>query len=195
MKTRMKAGLFTALLIGGFSTLAQDSFQLDKGHTLVEFNVARFMVGEVTGKFRDFDGTVTLNSKQDLESANITIVTKSLDTDHEVRDGHLRSQIWLDTETHEQITFVSDRVWKKGDVQYISGKLTIRGIENDVEFPYEMQGPFKDPTGMMTVGLKGDLTINRQDYGIKFSKLMDNGELFIGNEVNIRIRALAALKK
>ncbi len=44
----------------------------------------------------------------------------------------------------------------------------------------------------MTIGLTGDLVIDRQDYGITFSKLMDNGELFIGNEVRIRIRALAA---
>ncbi len=171
---------------------AQSTYKLDVGHTLIEFNVERFMVGEVTGKFKSYDGKVVLSDDEVISSATLKIETNSLDTDHEVRDGHLKSAIWLDVENSPEITFESSRVWKDGDQDYIEGQLTIRGTTQTVQFPFEMKGPFKDPTGAMTIGISGDLIIDRQDYGIVFSKLMDNGELFIGNQVRIRIRALAA---
>ena len=160
----------------------------------VKTYVERFMVGEVTGKFKTFEGTVSLGDGYELENARVTIQTASLDTDHEVRDGHLKSAIWLDTENYDEISFVSSGVRKEGDQLWIDGTLTIKEQSNDVSFPFELKGPFKDPTGTTTIGLTGDLIIDRQDYGIKFSKLMDNGELFIGNTVRIRIRALAAIQ-
>ena len=166
-------------------------FVLDPGHTLIEFNVERFMVGEVTGKFKAFEGTVNLSEESGLESAKVLIQTSSLDTDHEMRDGHLRSPIWLDTETYGEISFESTGIRTEGDQLWIDGDLTIKDQTNPVSFPFELKGPFTDPTGATTIGLAGDLVINRQDFGIKFGKLMDNGELFIGNEVRIRIRALA----
>ena len=99
--------------------------------------------------------------------------------------------MWLDTENHDELTFRSSNIKSEDGQWFIEGDLTIKGKTNPVSFPFEMEGPFKDPTGANTIGLSGDLTINRQDYGIQFSKVMDNGELFIGNEVKIRIRALA----
>jgi len=184
-----KIGLLIGLVVG--FTAAGQQFKIDPGHTLIEFNVERFMVGEVTGKFKEYDGQVTLGENGMLESASINIQTSSLDTDHEVRDGHLKSAIWLDTENHPSIDFTTTAIRKEGDKLWVDAELTIRGQTNPVSFPVEMKGPFKDPTGMNSIGLVGDLVINRQDYGIQFSKMMDNGELFIGNEVRIRLRALA----
>ncbi|MEM7551480.1 MAG: YceI family protein [Bacteroidota bacterium] len=192
MKTGMY--LFVSLLLN-YVAHAQVEYTLDPAHTLIEFNAERFMIGEVTGKFKDFEGILILNSESKaLEKVNINIITESLDTDHEVRDGHLRSNTWLDAETYPAISFKSEKIWQENDQWNISGELTIKEQSNNVKFPFEMQGPFKDPTGALTIGLSGDLKINRQDYGIKFSRIMDNGELFIGNDVNIRIRALAIAK-
>lgn len=189
MKTK-STGLLIAVLLACHLGTSQ-SFKLDPGHTLIEFNVDRFMVGEVTGKFKEYEGTVTLGNDGMLESASVGIKTKSLDTDHEVRDGHLQSEMWLDAESHELITFNSIGVRNEEGKLLLDGELTIKGQTNNVSFPFEMKGPFKDPTQQHTIGLIGDLVINRQDYGITFSKVMDNGEVFIGNEVRIRIRALA----
>ena len=186
-----KALLF-AFAASCWSQSHSQQFQLDPGHTLIEFNVERFMVGEVTGKFNEFDGYVTIDDANQVEAVQVTIQATSLDTDHEVRDGHLKSAIWLDTENYDQISFASSGIRKDGDQLWIDGTLTIKDQSNEVSFPFELKGPFKDPTGMTTIGLSGDLIIDRQDYGIQFSRLMDNGELFIGNEVRIRIRALAA---
>jgi polyisoprenoid-binding protein YceI len=58
-----------------------------------------------------------------------------------------------------------------------------------------MVGPAVDPTKQTAIGIFGEILINRQDYGISFSRLMDNGKLFIGNEVKISIHALALLPR
>ena len=73
----------------------------------------------------------------------------------------------------------------------MEGDLTIRGITKPIEFPVEVLGPMKDPTQKIALGLKANLTIDRFDYGIQFNKTMDNGSLFIGNEVKLKLRALA----
>ncbi len=78
MKTR-KIGLFAlSLLAAGHLTFSQQ-YKLDPGHTLIEFNVERFMVGEVTGKFKKYEGTVTLDDNDELQSAGIIVQTGSLD--------------------------------------------------------------------------------------------------------------------
>ena len=88
-------------------------------------------------------------------------------------------------------TAAAGRIPKPLQQQMVEAELTIHGETNTVQFPIEIKGPFTDPTGATTIGITGDVTINRQDYGISFSRIMDNGELFIGNDVKIEIRALA----
>lgn len=189
------------LIVGIFAFLGTtnpeiQNYRLDPTHTFINFKVERFMVGEVTGRFNDFAGEVHYDP-EDLSSfsLNVTIQTKSIDTGLELRDGHLKGEMWLDTERFPEIHFVSQSLDRRSDQLFLTADLTIHGMTNQVEFPIEVLGPFKDPTQTTAIGLKGALTLNRQDYGINFSKLMDNGELFIGNQVKIDIQALAIIPK
>ena len=170
---------------------AQENYQLDPAHTFINFGVERFMVGEVTGRFTDFSGTITYN-KDDLSQLDIEVSIKvvSIDTGLEVRDGHLKSNIWLDALKYPEIHFKSKKVQVVDNQTIMTGDLSIHGVTQEITFPFTFKGPFKDPTQSLTIGLAADLTINRQDYGITFSRKMDNGHLFIGNEVKLNIRAL-----
>lgn len=187
--------LITLLIAGlslGFNTTS-DNYVLDVGHTYIGFEVERFMVGEVTGNFTEFSGKVSMEG-EDVTTLVVeaTINTNSLNTQHEVRDGHLKGQMWLNTAEHPEITFRSTVVKKAEDGTYVmEGDLTIRGITKPIEFPVEVLGPMKDPTQKIALGLKANLTIDRFDYGIQFNKTMDNGSLFIGKEVKLKLRALA----
>ena len=46
-------------------------------------------------------------------------------------------------------------------------------------------GMAKDPWGNTLAGITAEGTINRKDYGMKFSKLLDNGGLMVGDEVKL----------
>jgi len=191
LKTQLLKQTAIAIFLGLAIQSQAQEFKLDPGHTLIEFNVERFMVGEVTGKFNDFEGLIRLDQNDELKDAYVTIQTESLDTDHDVRDGHLKGGTWLDVENYPEIKFESSNIKQENNQFWIEGDLTIKGQTKKMVIPFELKGPFVDPTGATTIGLTGDLVINRQDFGIQFSRVMDNGELFIGNEVRIRIRALA----
>lgn len=172
------------------------SYQLDNGHTYIGFDVERFLVGEVSGRFNEAEASITM-AGEDLTTLQVdaTIQVNSLDSNNDIRDGHLKGQLWLDAETHPTIQFTSTAVRQEGEDQYVmEGDFTIKGITNQVSFPIEVLGPFKDPTQNVTLGLKAEFTIDRFDYGLQFNKTMDNGDLFIGREVKIKIRALAIEK-
>lgn len=184
------------LFVSSFGYENTKQYQLDVHHTFVTFKVERFMVGEVSGRFNDLTGTISYDpEKKNSLSADITIKTKSIDTGMELRDGHLKSNIWLDTDKYPEITFKTKKVVEKKGQLMVKADLTIHGVTKEVEFPFILKGPFKDPTGTETLGIQADLSINRQDFGIAFSKKMDNGEMFIGNEVKIEIKALAAMPR
>ncbi|MDY8137100.1 YceI family protein [Aquimarina sp. 2201CG5-10] len=194
----MKARFYILLLLlASFITISfntiYDSYVLDPGHTYIGFDVERFMVGEVSGRFNEFSGNVNIQDK-DISTlkVNVKIKTNSLDTNHKTRDGHLKGQIWLYTEKYPEISFISNTVKKNKNNEYMmEGDLTIRGITNTIQFPIEVLGPFTDPTKKETIGIKADIVIDRFNYGIQLNKKMDNGSLFIGKDVKIKIRALA----
>lgn len=190
--------LFFSLLFFAISQslTAQKTYQLDPTHTFINFGVERFMVGEVTGRFNEFSGTIVYNP-EDLSQTrmDVSIKVKSIDTGLEVRDGHLKSNIWLDAEKYPEIKFKSKKVFISDGRTQVTADLTIHGITNEVTFPITIKGPFKDPTQTNTLGLSGEVMVNRQDFGISMDKVMTNGHLFIGNEVRISIRALAFLEK
>ena len=168
------------------------TFTIDPAHTFINFSVNRFGAVDVSGRFNSFSGTITLEpSTQKITGAEISIVVKSIDTGHDVRDGHLKGEFWLEETKYPHITFTTSEIQDSGTGFLARGILDIHGVQNEIELPFTLTGPGIDPTKKNTLGISAEIVINRQDYGISFSKLMDNGKLFIGNEVSISINALA----
>jgi polyisoprenoid-binding protein YceI len=171
------------------------TFEFYKGHTFVGFSVNRFATVDVQGRFNDFSGTVAYDKKTKLiTEANFSIDVKSIDTGHEVRDGHLLGE-WLNAEMYAEITFVSSKIIQTDKGYKATGNLTIHGVTKEISFPFSMNGPMVDPTKNNAIGISASLIIDRQDFGISFSRLLDNGELFIGNNVEIDINALMIQQK
>lgn len=197
MKKTTCLSLILLLTIGlvSFTSLTKDSYQLDLGHTYIGFDVERFIVGEVSGRFNEFSANIAMEG-DDFTTLELdaTIKVASIDSNNKTRDGHLKAPIWLDEKQHPEIRFVSTAVEKKGEDYVIKGDFTIKGITKQVEFPAILKGPFVDPTGSNTIGIQADFTINRFDYGINLSKKLKDGSYFIGEDVKIKIRALAAKK-
>lgn len=195
-KTVRKGSLLLAIICLSFTSSFTEPYQLDQGHTHIGFDVERFLVGEVSGRFNEFSANVSMNGN-DYNSLQLdaTIQVNSIDSNNKTRDGHLKGKMWLDAANYPTIHFKSTALEKDENDHYtMSGDFTIKGITNKVKFPITISGPFKDPTRQTAIGIKADFVINRFDYGINFGKKMGNGELFIGKDVKIKIRALAYKK-
>src|SRR5215831_17780030 len=172
-----------------------DSFVLDPPHTSVEFGVRHLMINTVKGKFPEVTGTIEFDG-QDVSksSVNVTIKTGSVNTGSADRDKHLRSADFLDVEKFPEMTFKSSRIEKQGDGYAAVGTLTIRGVAKEIVLPFNFLGQIKDPQGRTKIGVEASLTLNRRDYGISWSKTMDNGGLVVANEVKIEISFEAVRK-
>ena len=180
----------------GFTSVARsaDTYVADPSHTSVGFTVRHLMIYKVRGKFDEFTGTI-MYDEHDITKSSMqgTIQVASLDTDDEKRDKDLRSAQFFDVEKFPHITFASTRVDKKDAGYVLIGDLTIHGITKEVTIPFAITGHVVH-RGNTLLGFEARLQINRQDFGITYDKLMDNGGLIVGNTVDIELFGRAIKK-
>jgi polyisoprenoid-binding protein YceI len=162
---------------------------LDKAHSEVTFSVAHMAISDVTGEFKDYD--VILNSSQeDFSDASVKAVlnVSSIDTDIERRDNHLKSQDFFYAEKYPTISFSSTEFKATGPNTYdVTGDLTIRDVTRKVTFKAEHRGTIES-NGKIRSGWRATITINRFDYDIHWSKVLETGGLVAGKMVDIVLK-------
>ena len=181
--------LFVATLLFAAGLTAQTVWKTDKAHSSVNFSVSHMVISEVLGNFKDFDATLT-TSKDDFSDATIeaTIIMASINTGNEARDKHLRSDDFFNAEKYPTMTFKSTKIEKVGDDTYkITGDLTLRDVTKSVVLDTKFLGQTKTPWGFTAAGFKATTTIDRLEYGVKWSKALETGGLVVGKNVNITL--------
>jgi polyisoprenoid-binding protein YceI len=178
------------------ATFGADPYVIDPVHSSIGFSVRHLVISNVKGQFTDYSGTIFFD-EQDItkSSVNVTIKTASINTGSNDRDNHLRSADFFDAANHPEITFKSTRIEKKGDGYVCVGTLTMRRVSKEVAIPFTLLGQTKDPRGNTRIGLEANLVLNRQDYGISWSRTMDTGGLVAGNEVKIELNVEAVKRR
>ncbi len=177
------------------SAFAQE-FEVDASHSNVGFAVRHF-VSRVSGEFRDFNGKFEFDAKKpETAKGSFTVAVSSVNTNNEKRDGHLKSEDFFHAEKHPAFTFVSKSFRKAGKNKFkMAGDLTLRGVTKPVTFDVEYFGSAKDFENNDRLGFAAKTKINRKDYGINWSKTLDNGGVVVGDEVEINLQIEAAAVK
>lgn len=196
---RTKALVLSALLVLGAASLrAGETYDIDAAHSSAGFTVTHMVVSEVTGRFKAFSGAIEMDEKDPAKSSvSVEIKVDSIDTDNAKRDDHLRSADFFDAAKHPGISFRSRKVEKaaEGKGFLLTGDLTIRGVTKEVRIPFSYAGKVKGMRGETRAGFKGSLTINRQDFGVSWSKALDGGGLVVSDEVQIDLRIEAVRRE
>ena len=175
-----------ALALAGSASAA--TYQVDAAHSQVGFAVQHLVISEVHGVFKEFSGTIEYDGSDPATlKVNGQVKVASIDTRVEKRDEHLRSKDFFDAAQFPEITFVSTGALKRGKQIMLLGQLTMHGVTKAVELPIKISGPIKDPWGKMRLGLKASGTLNRQDYGVKWSQKLDSGGLVVADEVGVEL--------
>lgn len=161
------------------------NYSLDPAHTQIGFVARHAMVTKVRGAFNEFEGTAYLDGSDPAKSsASVTIKAASIDTRNGQRDGHLRTNDFLDAPTYPDITFVSTKVEPLDDTHYrVTGDLTIKDVTKPISIEFEYQGSATDPSGNLRVGLEGSVPISRKDYGITWNAALEGGGVLVGDKV------------
>ena len=175
--------LLAMILISGFS-IAQTAWTIDKSHSNITFTVTHNVVAEVEGNFKEFDGKVT-SSTEDFNGAEVEFIAKtaSIFTNSERRDEHLKSDDFFNAEQFPEIKFAG-KIVKEGDKYQLKGKFTMRDVTKDVVFDVKYRGSVAAGKGYKA-GFKISGAINRFDYGLKWNRAMEVGNLVVADEVQI----------
>jgi polyisoprenoid-binding protein YceI len=196
--TRSMTMILLALWLPGAAVpaLAAD-FQLDPAHSSIQFQVRHLGISKVRGEFTDFDASFSYEpGKPASWQAEATIQATSIDTQNEQRDTHLRSPDFFDVAEYPTITFKSTGIEMTGEnTARLKGNLTIRGVTKPVVLDLETSGTIVDPWGNTRAGFSASGTINRQDFGLTWNKVLETGGLVVGNDVGIAIEIEGILRK
>ncbi len=181
--------IFVLLVLVSATMFAQTKWEIDKSHSKVGFTVTHMVISEVDGFFKDYSGNITTNN-DDFSTAKIdfTVNTKSIFTDNDSRDNHLRSDDFFNSEKFPQMTFKGKSMKKVGDNKFkLIGDLTIRDVTKQVELDVKFNGIVKDPWGNTKAGFKITSELNRFDYNLKWNTAIETGGLVVGKEVELVI--------
>jgi polyisoprenoid-binding protein YceI len=153
------------------------------------------VTGSHTGNVRLANGTLTLDGDKitagafDIDLSTITCTDLTDKSYNEKLIGHLKSEDFFSTAKFQKATFVLTQATSKGNGKYdVTGKLTIKGITNDVSFPVEVK------TAAKTLTAAAKITIDRTKYDIKYGSgsFFDNlGDKAIDNDFTIDLNLIA----
>jgi len=170
------------------------TFAIDKTHSEATFQV-RHLVTRVRGRFTDFQGTISFDEAQPVNSSvTFSIPAASVDTNVADRDAHLRSEDFFFVEKYPTITFSSTKIaaGKSEDDYFVTGNLTIRGVSRTLTLPVSYLGKAKDPWGNEKLGFETEITINRKDFGLTWNAALEAGGFLVGDEVKISVSLQAS---
>ncbi|WP_328316128.1 YceI family protein [Streptomyces sp. NBC_00388] len=161
------------------------TYVLDPAHTRIGFVARHAMITKVRGSFGEFDGTLALDGANPAAShITVTITTESISTGNEQRDGHLRTNDFLDAPTYPRITFTSSRVEQVDGSRFrLTGDLTIKDTTKPISIDFELTGTAQDPFGNQRIGFEGEVAISRKEYGMTWNATLEGGGVLVGDKV------------
>lgn len=149
-----------------------DNYVIDTkdAHAFINFKVSHMGFSWLLGRFNEFSGEFTYDPDNLSESTvNVTVNTRSLDSNHSERDRHLRSDDFIDAAKFPQATFVSTEVIPgDGDEFQLVGDLTLHGVTRSITIDAKKVGEGKDPWGGYRVGFSGTTQFKAKDFGMDY---------------------------
>jgi polyisoprenoid-binding protein YceI len=164
-----------AIILGVFVSLSSQAnaaeYKLDiKGtHAFIQFKIQHLGYSWIIGQFNKFDGKLKYDhTNEEASEISIVIDTASIDTNHKLRDKHLRDDKFLDVTKYPQATFISKKYKPTNPGRAIlTGDFTFHGVTKSIDIEVHKMGEGKDPWGGERVGFEGTTKFVLKDYNIK----------------------------
>lgn len=157
----------TALMSFANPFKAATTYLVDKSQSKLNWT-AKKVTGKHTGTINVSDGTLQLDGNT-LKGGSFTLDTRSITvtdlagSSAERLAGHLKNDDFFSVDKHPTATFVITSATPKGSGNFdVTGKLTIKGITNDISFPASVTVAGGKATAKATV------KVDRTKYDIKY---------------------------
>lgn len=163
-------------------------WNVDPEHSTIEFRVAHMVVSKTAGRFMDYVGLVEMDAEAaTFKAIEATIKTASVNTNHDKRDAHLRNPDFFDVEKFPTMTYTMKSYKKTADGYSAVGDLTLHGVTKEIVLTGTFNGISKDPWGNTRSGFNAEGKLNRKDFGMVWSKMLDSGGLVVGDDVHLHL--------
>ena len=172
--------IFTLILFSSFTILSisQIYTPVDEG-SKVKFVIKNFGIS-TGGTFDGLSGTINFDPNN-LSQASFTVSVdaKTVDTDVESRDNHLRREEYFYVEKYPKLLFQSTRITKtnNSDYLYMFGNITIKGTTKEIQFPFKATP--KDGGYLF----EGSFKLNRRDFNVGGSSISMSDNLDVSLSV------------
>lgn len=169
------------------------TWKIDPAHTTVEF-VAKHMLTRTRGRFTGFEGTIEVAERPEDSRVEVSIDTTTIQTNQEMRDGHLKSEDFLDVEKFPVMTFRSTSLHPTGETTFeLVGELTIKDITREVVLDSEFLGWGPGPQGGSVMSFSAKAEIEREDWDITWNMAVETGGFLVGKKAKIELEVEALL--
>lgn len=176
------------------ATAVTTQWGIDTAHSEIQFKVRHMMISTVTGNFNTFEGSLTAEN-EDLEGAtiNFSADVNSISTGNEQRDAHLQSDDFFNAASFPKLNFTSTKFTKVSDGKFqLTGDLTIRDITKSVVLDVDYFGEMVDPYGNTKRGFEINGSINRKEFGLKWSAVTEAGGIVVSDDVKLHLNVQLA---
>lgn len=201
MIRKMTFGLIVVATIGAFAFIAPKTktvnYTIDSKATTATW-LAKKVTGQHEGGVSISQGSIVSDGKSITGGSfviDMTTITCTDLTDKEYNGkliGHLKSDDFFSIEKNPTAKFeLTKATLKSGNDYDVTGKLTIKGITNDISFPAMIK---MDAKTFVTVA---KIMVNRTKYDIKYgsaSFFEGIGDKAINDEFELNINVVAAAK-
>ncbi len=178
----------TVLLLSAAVVRAEPAeYRLDPEHVTVAFMVDHIGYAKVLGQFLDVEASYVFDEAEgELSDVRVVVRTESVQSHHEARDEHLRSDDFLDSRRHPEMTFTAATARRVAERTFeLTGDLELLGVSRPLTLTASWNKSAAYPIGrnayVMGVSARG--TLRRSDFGMSYA--IDNG--WVGDEVEIII--------
>jgi len=172
---------------------AGDVYVIDRTRSEAKFEIG-YLSSTVAGRLKGISGTINLDLiTPTASSVKFSIKVGSVATGSVELDQLLCSPDFLDTKKFSQITFQSTHIKNtaKTNVYEVAGELTLRGVTKPVKLWVEVGGMVRDGGSLPRAAFVARTTLNRRDYGLNWSKILDHGVL-VGNALQVTVNLVAS---
>ena len=168
-------------------TATATKWVLDPMHSEVQFKIKHLVISTVTGSFKSFQGSMQSVSDDNFENAQVefSLNVESIDTNQEMRDGHLKGEEFFDAAKYPTIKFESTSFVKDGDGYKLTGNLTMKDVTKPVTLQAEYGGSAVDFYGNHKAGFEVTGKINRKEFGLTWGGITEAGAIVLGDDVKL----------
>ncbi len=169
-------------LVSGPARAEMARYVIDPEHFSILFAASHIGYQQQLGMFLEGSGSFAFDeTSRELADLVVEIDPKSVFSNHEARDNHLRSGDFLDAEAHPLIRFVMTEAEPLSDTHgRVTGDLTVRGVTRPVTLDVELNKIGAYPWGSnYVVGVSAATVIERSAFGSTYA--LEGG--LVGDEV------------